>query len=79
MQGPGTDSCNFAKPTIKRIFIDKELMEKTLKEMLFTWFLRNKSMKTMLKLPAICDSISDLPILAKQTAEIMKRKMHENK
>ena len=69
----------FCKANDKKNIYSKELMEKTLKEMLFTWFLRNKSMKTMLKLPAICDSISDLPILAKQTAEIMKRKMHENK
>ena len=69
----------FCKANDKKNIYSKELMEKTLKEMLFTWILRNKSMKTMLKLPAICDSISDLPILAKQTAEIMKRKMHENK
>ena len=38
----------FCKANDKKNIYSKELMEKTLKEMLFTWFLRNKSMKTML-------------------------------
>lgn len=51
-------------------------MEKTLKEMLFMWVLRNKSMEVMIKLPVICDSIGDLPIVIGQSLEIVKRKVH---
>lgn len=67
----------FCRANEEKKIYSSDLMEKTLKELLFTWILRNKSMKIMLKLPAIFDSAGDLPILAGQTAEIMKRKIHE--
>lgn len=61
----------------ERKIYDKELMEKTLKEMLFTWIIRNKSVEAIFKLPIICDSVGDLAIIVTQAVETAKRKIYE--
>lgn len=61
---------------VKQIY-NVDLMEKTLKEMLFTWMLRNKSIESIIKLPIICDSSGDWGIVVNQAVEIIKRKVHE--
>ena len=66
----------FCRANKEKKIYDNALMEKTLKEMLFMWILRNKSMEAMIKLPLICDSAGDLPIVIGQFVEIMKRKVH---
>lgn len=66
----------FCRANKEKNIYDNKLMEKTLKEMLFMWVLRNKSMEVMIKLPVICDSIGDLPIVIGQSLEIVKRKVH---
>lgn len=67
----------FCRANNEKNVYNNELMKKTLKEMLFTWVLRNKSIEAAIKLPVVCDSFGDMAIVVSQAAEILKRKVHE--